>query len=114
MEHIRALDEDLIRSNLQRLSFFYGRTDGWVPLAHYERMIATFPDADAHLCPPEIPHAFVLGHSDAVAKLVAPSLRRRLGLVGDPGPLTSPSEPALHSDVRDVPAHALRRTVTTA
>ena len=80
MEHIQALDEALVEANLERLSFYYGRTDGWVPLEHYERMLKRFPTADVTLCPPEIPHAFVLGHSDAVAQLVAASLRKRLSI----------------------------------
>jgi hypothetical protein len=90
MEHIRGLDDDHVRAHLPKLSLYYGRTDGWVPLAHYERMRTVFPDADVHLCDPAIPHAFVLGHSEAMARLVAASVRRHLGL--DPGP--DPDRPA--------------------
>ena len=80
MEHIRDLDEAHIEAHLPKLSLYYGRTDGWVPLAHYERMKERFPHADIHLCNPEIPHAFVLGYSDAVARLVAASFEKHLGL----------------------------------
>lgn len=68
---IKELDYECIRSNLNKLVFFYGLGDPWVPQGYYEDMKERFPDADIKLsCDKDIRHAFVLDTSEKVAKMV--------------------------------------------
>lgn len=68
---IRELDNDCIRANLDKLVFFYGLGDPWVPQNYYEAMKERFPDGDIKLSrDKDIRHAFVLDTSEKVAKMV--------------------------------------------
>ena len=68
---IKELDYECIRSNLDKLVFFYGLGDPWVPQGYYEDMKERFPDGDIKLSrDKDIRHAFVLDTSEKVAKMV--------------------------------------------
>ena len=68
---IREIDQDCIRTNLDKLVFFYGQGDPWVPRCHYEDMKRRFPGGHVKLATDEhIQHAFVLDASEKVAQMV--------------------------------------------
>lgn len=75
MKKIRELDHETVRTYEETLHAFYGQTDGWVPLDHYEDMKLNFPKAKTHLCDADIPHAFVLGYGAKLGKKVSESLK---------------------------------------
>ncbi|KXJ69269.1 hypothetical protein RP20_CCG028031 [Aedes albopictus] len=60
MKNVRNLDVDIIEQNKHRLKFYYGTTDGWVPVKYYKELKQKVPDADAELCTRKMEHAFVL------------------------------------------------------
>lgn len=72
-EMIRVVkrDDGIIKELLPKLTFYYGKTDGWCPVNYYEDMKRDFPEANIHLCEKGIPHAFVLGFSQEMAAMVA-------------------------------------------
>jgi len=63
-------DYDIIEKHLDKLLFYYGTTDGWVPIKFYENMKKRFPSGNIHLCDREIRHAFVLDSSEEMAETV--------------------------------------------
>ena len=68
---IKELDYECVRLNLDKLVFFYGLGDPWVPQVYYEDMKERFPDGDIKLSrDKDIKHAFVLDTSEKVAKMV--------------------------------------------
>ncbi|KJE92912.1 hypothetical protein CAOG_03794 [Capsaspora owczarzaki ATCC 30864] len=79
-EEIGDWDSRVIQANLDKLVFYYGRTDGWVPLSHFDRTRETFPAARAILCERQLKHAFVLeGGSEQMAELVYDWIRSSNG-----------------------------------
>lgn len=60
MEKVRELDVENIKANKYRLKFYYGTTDGWVPVKFYRELMQMVPEVDAELCTRSYEHAFVL------------------------------------------------------
>ena len=54
-----------------KLKFYYGTIDAWVPTQYYEELVKNVPNVQAELCTSEYPHAFVLSASEPMAKKVA-------------------------------------------
>ncbi|ALC42990.1 CG9186 [Drosophila busckii] len=71
MARVRGLQRELIEQHLPLLKFYYGTTDGWVPVAYYEELMRLFPQADAQLDTKGIDHAFVLRSSKPMALIVS-------------------------------------------
>lgn len=71
MELVKERDNDAIRDNLKKLKFYYGTTDGWVPVNYCEKVRAEFPEADVELCERKFDHSFVLSTSREVGNMVA-------------------------------------------
>lgn len=70
MARVRGLQREIVEQNLDILKFYYGTTDGWVPVSYYEQLKKDFPKVDAQLDTQKIAHAFVLRHSKAMAGIV--------------------------------------------
>lgn len=70
MIQVKNKDECLISQHKKKLYFYYGSTDGWVPIRYYEDLKDRFPDVDAHLCKRNFKHAFVLKDSIEVGKMI--------------------------------------------
>lgn len=70
-ENFVCFDTKVIETNLEKLIFYYGTTDRWVPVSYYEDMKARFPRGEIHLCKRKFDHAFVLESSKEVAEMVA-------------------------------------------
>ncbi|KAI9106320.1 hypothetical protein DFS34DRAFT_59069 [Phlyctochytrium arcticum] len=75
---IDELDDDVIARNVDKMVFYYGTTDGWVPVEHYEDMKQRFPKAEIYLCRDDLPHAFVMGYADIMGAKVAQWIQKVL------------------------------------
>lgn len=64
-------DDKVIETNLEKLIFYYGTTDKWVPVSYYEDVKERFPKGEIYLCDRKFDHAFVLESSEEVAEMVA-------------------------------------------
>eukprot|EP00158_Paraphelidium_tribonemae_P003009 Partr_v1_DN25836_c0_g1_i3_m2705 putative chromosome 2 open reading frame 43 len=71
MEEILDLDRDLFDRHIDKMIFYYGTVDGWVPVERYHSMIAKYPhnSHNIHLCPEQLQHAFVLGEDGGALKM---------------------------------------------
>lgn len=78
MIQVRKRDDEIIKEHLPKLTFYYGKTDGWCPVKYYEDMKKDFPEGDIRLCEKGISHAFVLGFSQEVAAIVADWMNHKL------------------------------------
>ena len=57
-----------------KLHILFGAEDGWSPLSYRDNLLATvpeFPVTEAVIDSREIPHAFVIEHSQVCAEVVA-------------------------------------------
>lgn len=78
MARVRGLQRELIAENLPLLKFYYGTTDGWVPVSYYEQLKRDFPKVDAQLDSKKIDHAFVLRHSKPMATIVSNMIQQNV------------------------------------
>jgi hypothetical protein len=69
MERVRQLDVDIVMANKDILTFYYGTTDGWVPISYYNEMKERVPGVKAELCNRNIEHAFVLKQGPEMAQI---------------------------------------------
>jgi Lipid-droplet associated hydrolase len=76
MKKVRKIDEETIKANMNRIKFYYGTTDGWVPTYFYHELIKKFPGIDAELCTEKIDHGFVVSHGPRMARMVSDWIRR--------------------------------------
>ncbi|XP_039489332.1 lipid droplet-associated hydrolase [Drosophila santomea] len=70
MARVRGIQREIVEQNLDILKFYYGTTDGWVPVSYYEQLKKDYPKVDAQLDTKKIAHAFVLRHSKPMAVIV--------------------------------------------
>ena len=70
MTVVKELDADLVTQHKEKLWFYYGSKDGWVPVSYYQNMRARFPDVDMQLCKRGIYHSFVLKNSNDMGQLL--------------------------------------------
>ncbi|KAJ2331781.1 hypothetical protein GGI00_003099, partial [Coemansia sp. RSA 2681] len=104
MDEICDLNEELYRRLGHKFVMYYGDQDGWVPPAHYQRMVETNTKGKVYLCQNGFPHSFVTTHSAEMALVVADMLREELDCWA----------PALAVvDAPPASAGVLRRLVTT-
>lgn len=77
MKRVRDADLETIENNKHLLKFYYGTTDGWVPVSYCTDLKARIPDIDADLCTRRIAHAFVLRSGPEMGYIVADWIRRK-------------------------------------
>lgn len=70
MSVVRKRPDELIERYLDRLTFYYGENDHWVPNDIIEQMKTLYPRGDIHRCTNRYMHAFVLKHSKQLANFV--------------------------------------------
>lgn len=70
MARVRGIQREIVEQNLDLLKFYYGTTDGWVPISYYDQLKKDYPKVDAQLDTKKIDHAFVLRHSQPMAVIV--------------------------------------------
>ncbi|XP_055382323.1 lipid droplet-associated hydrolase [Condylostylus longicornis] len=71
MKVVREFDELHIKRNKKLLKFYYGATDGWVPVKYFNEIKEKIDDLDAQLCQKGISHSFVLQHSEMMGNILA-------------------------------------------
>ncbi|KAH6571895.1 hypothetical protein BASA50_008417 [Batrachochytrium salamandrivorans] len=70
MDQIRDLvHREALIQHADKFILYYGAEDGWSPVSHYEEMRKVLSCAQVMLCRRGIPHAFVIEHSDLLAKM---------------------------------------------
>jgi predicted alpha/beta hydrolase family esterase len=69
-EQIQELDHDVIDEHQDRWVMYFSQRDGWAPMDHYHLIKDNFPRVQAHLCQEDIGHAFVMDHSETMARKV--------------------------------------------
>lgn len=67
---VRKRSDQLIERFLDRLTFYYGENDHWVPHDIVREMKTRYPKGDIHQCTNKYLHAFVLRHSKELANFV--------------------------------------------
>ncbi|KNC34320.1 hypothetical protein FF38_05989 [Lucilia cuprina] len=82
MARVRGLQKDIVRAYLDLLKFYYGTTDGWVPVKYYNQIKEQFPEIDAVLDTKKIDHAFVLRHSKPMASIVGDMIIENSEILG--------------------------------
>lgn len=74
MDAVKQRDDPLIAKNLDRLWFYYGNCDGWVPVEYFHDLKANHPEARAQLCQKGYRHSFVLKYSRELGKIIADAI----------------------------------------
>ncbi|CAH2006808.1 unnamed protein product [Acanthoscelides obtectus] len=69
MEQVRERNNVVIKENVEKIRFLYGKKDRWAPFSYYENIKKDIPNVDAHVC--GLQHAFVLRQSAEVALIVS-------------------------------------------
>lgn len=78
MAVVKELDADLVTQHKEKLWFYYGSKDGWVPVSYYQNMRARFPDVDMQLCKRGFYHSFVLQNSNDMGQLLGNVIRESI------------------------------------
>jgi hypothetical protein len=72
---------DMIRDNPDRFTMYYGASDAWAPLHHHEHMSKHVGEPIGHnrvyLCSKDIPHAFVVSHSEEMSTIMSDWLKEK-------------------------------------
>lgn len=71
MQKIRQLDDETVKSNMNRLKLYYGSRDDWVNNEFYHEIVEAYPEIDAEMCQKGYEHAFVIKSSCEVGKMVS-------------------------------------------
>lgn len=71
IDTVQDIDVDVIRSNMDKLKFYYGETDLWVPVSHCKKLKDECPKVDAQVCKRGFNHAFVLKYSEEIGDMVS-------------------------------------------
>ena len=78
MNEMEESVKEVIRSNTDKLTFYYGNPDDWAPLTYYDKMKNKFPGSDIRLCKKGFPHDFVLDSSESVARMCSEILQGKV------------------------------------
>lgn len=70
MESVFDLDVETLEHNLEKIFFYFGTSDGWVPLEHVEEMKTKLPKMNFKVCDKGVDHAFVIKHSELMAQTI--------------------------------------------
>ncbi|XP_055547534.1 lipid droplet-associated hydrolase [Wyeomyia smithii] len=77
MKLVRDLDTENIQLNKKRLKFYYGTTDGWVPVKYFYELRQRIPDVDAELCTRNFEHAFVMHSASKMGYIVGEWIQKQ-------------------------------------
>lgn len=62
---------EIIKRDKDKMRFYFGLSDGWVPIKYFNKLKRMIPTINAELCTNNYQHHFVLHNSFSVAKMVA-------------------------------------------
>ncbi|XP_060586139.1 lipid droplet-associated hydrolase-like [Ruditapes philippinarum] len=71
MSKVAELDKTLVGNHLDRLSFYFGKSDDWCPPHYGEDFKKLFPTCDIRVCEMGYSHAYVIDASLHMADIVA-------------------------------------------
>lgn len=71
MKYVREADHETISKHVDKLWFYYGAKDGWVPVKYYKNIMLKHPDLNAQLCQRGFQHSFVLKDDVAIGHIIA-------------------------------------------
>ncbi|KAG9435684.1 lipid droplet-associated hydrolase [Apis mellifera carnica] len=70
MIEVKKRDDDIISKCADKLWFYYGNCDGWVPIKYYKNLKSNHPYINAELCKHGYHHSFVLQYDKEVGNIV--------------------------------------------
>ncbi|KAJ3411509.1 hypothetical protein HDV05_002117 [Chytridiales sp. JEL 0842] len=74
MKKVKEMDLKTLKREQRRLIFYYSKVDTWAPPQHYELVKRELGgregEARVYMCEMDVPHGFVIGYSDVMAKKV--------------------------------------------
>lgn len=70
LKEVNDADVDTISRHKDRITLYYGATDGWVPTTYRDELKQKVEGVSAFLCDKGYKHAFVLCHSQPVGELL--------------------------------------------
>jgi pimeloyl-ACP methyl ester carboxylesterase len=70
MSVVDQRNDQIIKHFLNKITFYYGANDHWVPNDTVKQMKNTYPNGDIIECTKKYLHAFVLRHSKELARIV--------------------------------------------
>lgn len=71
MKYVREADHEIISKHVDKLWFYYGAKDDWVPVKYYRNIMSKHPDLNAQLCQRGFQHSFVLKDDIAIGHIIA-------------------------------------------
>lgn len=78
MEIVKERDDDVLSKHADKLWFYYGTCDGWVPVRYYKNMKSKHPYIEAELCKHGYHHSFVLQYDKEMGHIVGDLLSQSL------------------------------------
>jgi len=75
LTEVNKLDTDVLDAHIDKISFYYGAKDHWVPPSCFPQMKSRYPEQDIVQCENGYHHAFVLAESNEMAEYVHSKLR---------------------------------------
>ena len=69
--NVNEPDIESLKIFSEKLRFYNGSSDPWCPVEYATNLKEKVPELNIELCQKNIPHAFVLGRSNDVAKIVS-------------------------------------------
>jgi hypothetical protein len=66
---IKKLDADVLTAHSERITVYFGATDGWAPLTHRDEIMRNVPGLRVLTDEQDIPHAFSLRDSEPIAQM---------------------------------------------
>lgn len=78
MNIVKYRDDDIISQYEDKLWFYYGNCDGWVPVKYYKSLKSKHPNINAELCKHGYHHSFVLQYDEEIGKIVADAINAEI------------------------------------
>ena len=80
METVRDYDKSAILQFRDKVKFYYGIEDHWVPPSGHVQFKSAYPQLDIEICNENISHAFVLKSAKRMAIIVSGWLKEQWGI----------------------------------
>lgn len=66
---IKERNNNIIKKNIGKIKFYFGKYDRWAPQSYYERLVDDIPGVNAQLC--TYNHVFVFKSSAEIGRIVS-------------------------------------------
>lgn len=78
MEIVTDRDDHIISKYSDKLWFYYGNCDGWVPVEYYYDLKSKHPNINAQLCTQGYSHSFVIRYEKELGQIVADKINENI------------------------------------